>query len=171
MRSPPSRSQYRKDSPGIHISSSRSIGSSWPKPRKKLIGSGLSWAGIRITGGMLKRGIINLAASYIIVDALLRNAAIWILACPSPLVARHWRASTWVVYLATSGAMTLCSVVTALARDLSPLGADDGQGLLLLSACLNGYAVYLVTTTSSWWHCFPACLLLCGCSRPLSNQQ
>ncbi|HBX3544602.1 TPA: Fe3+-siderophore ABC transporter permease, partial [Klebsiella pneumoniae subsp. pneumoniae] len=27
---------------------------------------------------MLKRGIINLAASYIIVDALLRNAAIWI---------------------------------------------------------------------------------------------
>ncbi|MDW3150757.1 Fe3+-siderophore ABC transporter permease, partial [Vibrio sp. 2132-1] len=27
---------------------------------------------------MLKRGIINLAARYSIVDALLRNAAIWI---------------------------------------------------------------------------------------------
>lgn len=27
---------------------------------------------------MLKRGIINLAASYIIVDALLRNAVVWI---------------------------------------------------------------------------------------------
>lgn len=29
------------------------------------------------------------------------------------------------------------------ARDLSPLGADDGGVWLLLSACLNGYAVYL----------------------------
>jgi len=37
---------------------------------------------------MLKRGIINLAASYIIVDALLRSAAVWIsrLVALTPLV-------------------------------------------------------------------------------------
>ncbi len=36
---------------------------------------------------MLKRGIINLAASYIIVDALLGMQQFGSLACPSPLVA------------------------------------------------------------------------------------
>lgn len=64
---------------------------------------------------MLKRGIINLAASYIIVDALLRNAAIWIFGLSFSIGGTYvaGEASTWGVYLATSGAMTLCSVVTA----------------------------------------------------------
>ncbi|NMU07463.1 Fe3+-siderophore ABC transporter permease, partial [Vibrio parahaemolyticus] len=54
---------------------------------------------------MLKRGIINLAASYIIVDALLRNAAIWIFGLSFSVGGTYvtGEASTWVVYLATSG--------------------------------------------------------------------
>ncbi|MDW3150695.1 Fe3+-siderophore ABC transporter permease, partial (plasmid) [Klebsiella pneumoniae] len=53
-------------------------------------------------------------------------------------------ASTWVVYLATSGAMTLCSVVTAyLLVTYHRWGLMTARVWLLLSACLNGYAVYL----------------------------
>ncbi|MBC8951295.1 hypothetical protein [Xenorhabdus sp. TS4] len=64
---------------------------------------------------MLKRGIINLTASYIIVDALLRNAAIWIFGLPFSVGGAYvvGEASAWIVYLATSGVLTLCSVVTA----------------------------------------------------------
>ncbi len=87
---------------------------------------------------MLKRGIINLAASYIIVDALLRNAAIWIFGLSFSVGGTYvtGEASTWVVYLATSGAMTLCSVVTAyLLVTYHRWGADDGQGLVAIE-CL-----------------------------------
>ncbi|EAX7165828.1 Fe3+-siderophore ABC transporter permease, partial [Salmonella enterica] len=95
---------------------------------------------------MLKRGIINLAASYIIVDALLRNAAIWIFGLSFSVGGTYvtGEASTWVVYLATSGAMTLCSVVTAyLLVTYHRWGLMTARVWLLLSACLNGYAVYL----------------------------
>lgn len=50
---------------------------------------------------MLKRGIINLAASYIIVDALLRSAAVWIFGLPFSVGSAYatGEASSWVVYL------------------------------------------------------------------------
>lgn len=49
---------------------------------------------------MLKRGIINLAASYIIVDALLRNAAIWIFGLSFSVGGTYvtGEASTWVSF-------------------------------------------------------------------------
>lgn len=48
------------------------------------------------------------------------------------------------LYLATSGAMTLCSVVTAyLLVTYHRWGLMTARVWLLLSACLNGYAVYL----------------------------
>ncbi|EFF6322996.1 MULTISPECIES: Fe3+-siderophore ABC transporter permease [Gammaproteobacteria] len=95
---------------------------------------------------MLKRGIINLAASYIIVDALLRNAAIWIFGLPFSVSGAYvtGEASTWGVYLATSSATTLCSVVTAyLLVTYHQWGLMIAKIWLLLSVCLNGYAVYL----------------------------
>ncbi|PIA06011.1 Fe3+-siderophore ABC transporter permease (plasmid) [Enterobacter cloacae] len=95
---------------------------------------------------MLKRGIINLAASYIIVDALLRSAAVWIFGLPFSVGSSYatGEASSWVVYLAISGAMTLCSIVTAyLLVTYHRWGLMTARVWLLLSACLNGYAVYL----------------------------
>ncbi|EOW9487464.1 TPA: Fe3+-siderophore ABC transporter permease [Yersinia enterocolitica] len=95
---------------------------------------------------MLKRGIINLAASYIIVDALLRNAAIWIFGLSFSVGGTYvvGEASSWVIYLATSGAVTLCSVVTAyLLVTYHRWGLMAARVWLLLSACLNGYAAYL----------------------------
>ncbi len=88
---------------------------------------------------MLKRGIINLAASYIIVDALLRSAAVWIFGLPFSVGSAYatGEASSWVVYLAISGAMTLCSIVTGLpARDLSQMGVNDSQGLVAIE-CMS----------------------------------
>lgn len=87
---------------------------------------------------MLKRGIINLAASYIIVDALLRNAAIWIFGLSFSVGGTYvtGEASTWVVYLATFWCNdTLFCRNSLPARDLSPMGADDGQGLVVIE-CL-----------------------------------
>lgn len=95
---------------------------------------------------MHKRGIINLTASYIIVDSLLRNAAIWIFGLSFSVGGTFviGEADAWGVNLATSGAMTLCSVVTAyLLVTYHKWGLMVAKVWLLLSACLNGYAVYL----------------------------
>lgn len=87
---------------------------------------------------MLKRGIINLAASYIIVDALLRNAAIWIFGLSFSVGGTYvtGEASTWVVLPSHFWCHdTLFCRNSLPARDLSPLGADDGQGLVAIE-CL-----------------------------------